>query len=68
MICPVCGFFVDDADYWCDDEEKCLRCVLEGRLTRVPVKFGYCGCTFYTDDKIGLICERCGNKIRKSNL
>jgi len=27
MKCPVCGFDVDDDDYWAGD--KCLRCALE---------------------------------------
>ena len=29
MICPVCGHFVDDADYWDDKTGICVRCLLE---------------------------------------
>lgn len=30
MICPVCGHFVDDDDYWAGD--KCLCCALEKEM------------------------------------
>ena len=34
MICPICGFFVDDDDYWCGD--KCLRCALDAITAKPP--------------------------------
>ena len=37
MRCPVCGHWVEDADYWYGD--KCLRCALKAEQADVRGKF-----------------------------
>jgi len=33
-------------------------------MQEMSADYGYCGCTFYGVEKIGLICERCGGTCR----
>ena len=39
MICPICGHFIDNDDYWCGD--NCLNCALKQEREQLDCETSY---------------------------